>query len=167
MKKKIKEFFYPSRKIFYTAYVSLLILSIIFFRINKTAQHRNVLDQYENYLEKYGFFYDSRFSNEDHMEFYKADGSHIIVRLEFDGMRQFFEEVRYYLSYCDDTLFELVEDLTPDIGINTYRKQLEEVIAEKAYEKTEGKAIWIEQNKVVVYPEESETGYEYEIVIYF
>lgn len=167
MKKKIKEFFYPSRKIFYTAYVSLLILSIIFFRINKTAQHRNILDRYENYLEKYGFFYDSQSSDEDHMQFVKADGSRIIVRLEFDGMRQFFENGSYYLSYCDDTLFELVEDLTPDIGINTYRKQLEEVIAEKAYEKTEGKAIWIEPKKVVVYPEDSETGYEYEIVIYF
>lgn len=167
MKKKIKEFFYPSRKIFYTAYVSLLILSIIFFRINKTAQHRNVLDQYENYLEKYGFFYDAQRSNEDHMEFVKADGSHIDVWLEFDGMRQFFEDVRYYFSYCDDTLFELVEDFTPGIEINTYRKQLEEVIAEKAYEKTEGKTIWIEQNKVAVFPEDSETGYEYEIVIYF
>lgn len=167
MKKILKEFFDPSRKVFYIIYVTLLILSIIFLRCNKTVQHRNALERYGNYLEIYGFLYDPKGSNEDRISFRKADGSEIELWMKSDGKQQYIEKGRYYLSYCDDTLFELVEGFTPDIGINTYRQQLEEMIEEKAYEKNEGEPIRLEGSRITIFPRNRENGPEYEIVIFF
>lgn len=171
MKKILKEFFDPSRKVFYIIYVSLLLLSIIFLRCNKTVQHRKALERYGNYLETYGFFYDPKSSNEDMIRFRKADYSSIDLWMKFDGKQQYFERGKYDLSYCDDTLFELVEGLTPDLGINTYRRQLEEMIEEKAYKNNEGEPIWIEGSEIAIFPRnrenESEYEPEYSIVIFF
>lgn len=162
MKKILKEFFDPSRKVFYIIYVSLLLLSIIFLRCNKTVQHRKALERYGNYLETYGFLYDPKSSNEDRIRFRKEDYSNIDLWMKFDGKQQYIENVRYNLKYCDDTLFELVEGLTPDLGINTYRQQLEEIIEEKAYKNNEGEPIHIEGSGISIYPRNRENEPEYE-----
>lgn len=167
MKKIIKDFFYPSRKIFYTGYISLLILSIIFLRCNKTVQHRNALARYGDYFENYGFSYDSRFSDEDKISFVREDGSSIDLWMEYDGTQQFFKNGKYKLSYCDDSMFELIEGLTPNQEINTYRKQLEKIISAKEYEKNEGEPVWIERSGIAVYPENRDDGRDYSIVIFF
>lgn len=73
--------------------------------------------------------------------------------MKFNGKQQYIEKVRYHLYYCDDTLFELVEGLTPDLGINTYRQQLEEIIEEKAYKNNEGEPIWIEGSEIFAFAE--------------
>lgn len=111
--------------------------------------------------------YDPKGSNEDRISFRKADYSNIDLWMKFDGKQQYIEKVRYHLYYCDDTMFELVEGFTPDLGINTYRQQLEEIIEEKAYKNNEGEPIPIEGSGITIYPWNRENQPEYVIMISF
>lgn len=165
MRKKIKRFFNPSRKIFYLGFIYFLVLTTVYLFCNKALQHRYSVIRYEKYFEKYGFSYHYKSSDMDRIELLKEDGSNITLTMKFDGFSETVETGKYDLNYCDDAMFEMIEELTPYIEINTYREQIEECITQKTYETNQKNYIRIDQSDVMVFRDEYRDSYS--IVIFF
>lgn len=167
MKKMLKDFFYPSRRIFYTGYILLLTVTVIFLYCNKSRKHRDAVTHYENYLEAFGFSYDERTPDNDSINFLREDGSSVDLNMEYNGLQQYVKGGKYDLNYCDDTTFELIEGLTPEIGINAYRKQLEDCIFQKTYETNEERITWFASGRYSIGVARDFSGVGYSIVIFF